>query len=266
MERMEAARREKEDGFIRALELLCLSSIQIENVLDFGCGLGITVQLLRDKLGLNAIGVDLSADFVETEYLHRCDLTDLLRKYPEGFFDAIYSIEVFEHLEHPGQILSMLGTLLKPGGKILINTGTREYLNKYDQELHYIDPLRRGHISIYSLKSLQVLAASIGREADFLGDRKYEVILAPATGPAEPHPENLERIRRLGEYFPVLFREYMRLVLVEKEFELRTIWALQLQKMVEAQSQGTRQSAAQKPLWRKLWTQVAGRQGGSANK
>lgn len=102
MERAEALRRESEDSFIRALELLYLSTIRVENILDFGCGLGLTVQLLREKLGLNAVGVDLSADFVETDYLHRCDLETLSGKYPPGHFDAIYTIEVFEHLEHPG--------------------------------------------------------------------------------------------------------------------------------------------------------------------
>jgi hypothetical protein len=95
MERAEARRREYEDCFVRALELIYLSTIRVENVLDFGCGLGITVQLLRDQLGLNAVGVDLSADFAAKPYLHRCELEELASKYPEGFFDAIYSIEVF---------------------------------------------------------------------------------------------------------------------------------------------------------------------------
>ena len=58
MERLEALRREREDCFDRALELLYLSTIPVRNILDFGCGLGITVTLLRESLGLNAVGVD----------------------------------------------------------------------------------------------------------------------------------------------------------------------------------------------------------------
>ncbi|MBZ5496179.1 MAG: class I SAM-dependent methyltransferase [Acidobacteriia bacterium] len=254
MERAEALRRESEDSFIRALELLYLSTIRVENILDFGCGLGLTVQLLREKLGLNAVGVDLSADFVETDYLHRCDLETLSGKYPPGHFDAIYTIEVFEHLEHPGRILSLLGALLKPQGKILINTSTREYLDKYDPERDYIDPLRRGHISIYSLKSLAHLATSIGRNAEFLGDRKYEVILSPADGqPAYPHPENIAHIRRLGDWCPVFLREYMRLVFLEREFETRSAWAAKLQKVVETLSPGAQHSPPKMPFWKKLW-------------
>jgi len=231
MERAEALRREKEDGFIRALELLYLSPIRVETVLDFGCGLGVTVQMLREKLGLDAIGVDLSADFVETEYLHRCDLQTLAAKYPPGHFDAVYSIEVFEHLDDPGSILSLLNGLVKPEGKLLINTGTREFLAKYDPELAYIDPLRRGHISIYSLKCFALLASMIGRKVEFLGARKYELILSPAAGQLSyPHAENLERFRRLGEWYPAFLSEYLRLVDVEREFESRSAWALQLLK------------------------------------
>jgi cyclopropane fatty-acyl-phospholipid synthase-like methyltransferase len=154
MERAEALRRENEDGFLRALELLYLSNIQVENILDFGCGLGVTVQLLRDKLDLNAVGVDISADFEKTEYLHKCDLKDLQSIYPSGHFDAIYSVEVFEHVRNPRQILCELKALLKPGGKILLNTATQECIQNYDPEMTYIDPIRRGHVSIYSLKSL----------------------------------------------------------------------------------------------------------------
>ncbi len=228
-ERLEALRREKEDAFVRALELLYLSTIPVTNILDFGCGLGCTVRLLRDKLGLNTVGVDISADFEETDFLHRCDLEDLSRKYPSRHFDAIYSIEVFEHLDDPKRVLTQLCGLLKPAGKILINTGTQEYISEYDPEMAYIDPLRRGHISIYSLKSLSKLASTVGYSAEFLALRKYAVILASeAAGSAFPHPDNLQRLRLLGDWFPALWQEYMRLVFLERDFDDKARWVSQL--------------------------------------
>ena len=220
MERAEAIRREKEDCFVRALELLYLSSIKVESVLDFGCGPGLTVDLLREKLDLNAVGVDISADFAESAHLHKCDLADLTAKYPPGYFDAIYSVEVFEHLVDPLKVLSQLHGLLKPGGKILINTSTQECIVKYDPEMSYIDPVRRMHISIYSLKSFSELASTFGYTASFLGDRKYVVVLSPSnSGASFPVPENLDRVRRLGDWFPMLLTEYMRLIFVEEEFD-----------------------------------------------
>jgi SAM-dependent methyltransferase len=235
MESEEARRREHQDSFLRALELVYLSAIKVNNILDFGCGLGITVQLLRDNLGLDAVGVDLSADLRACDYLHRCPVEALTELYPPGHFDAIYSIEVFEHLEDPQSVLSHLHRLLKPGGKILINTSTREFIAKYDPEQSYIDPTRRGHISIYSLESLKRLGSAIGYEADFLGARQYAIILSPAGAqPSFPEPENLERMSAIGAWHPLLMREYMRLVFVEKEFEEKAAWTIQLLQEVKA--------------------------------
>ena len=228
-ERSEALRREREDSFIRALELIFLSAIEVKNILDFGCGAGVTVSMLRDQLGLNAVGVDPYGEFEESSFLHRCSLKELHRKYPQGYFDAIYSIEVFEHLESPKETMAELSYLLKPRGKLLINTGTREFLGKYDPDNSYIDPLGRGHISIYSLKSLCSLGRFFGLNAQFLGDRKYMVLLEPpGTVESYPTPENLNTLARLGSWTPMLLREYIRLILLEKEFEERSQWASSL--------------------------------------
>ena len=267
MERREAIRREQEEGFIRALELLYISSIPVENILDFGCGLAATVNLLRERLGANAIGVDISADFEETDYLHRCSLESMLGKYPPGFFDAIYSIEVFEHLEHPNDTVKELGRLLKAGGKILINTSTREFIAKHDPQQTYIDPLRRGHISIYSLASLSRAAETIGYTASFLGDHQYTVVLAPQGEPASyPNDKNLERLRRLGEWYPPLLREYMRLLFIEKEFEEKSSWMMsevnhlhaekaalfgELKRQTEAVEAWARMA-----LWKRIWKRL----------
>jgi SAM-dependent methyltransferase len=228
MERLEALRREREDCFDRALELLYLSTIAVRNILDFGCGLGVTVTLLRQSLGLNAVGVDPTGEFEPSDYLHKVNLEELQQKYPRGYFDAIYSIEVFEHLEDPRRILTILSSLLKPGGKILINTGTQEYIKKYDPEAAYIDPSNRGHISIYSLKSFGVLAGFLGLKASFLGDRKYVTLLEPPSKSTFPHPDNLQTLRRMGDWFVPLISEYMRLVFVEEEFEKKSQWLAQL--------------------------------------
>jgi SAM-dependent methyltransferase len=253
MEEPEARRREQEDCFIRALELIYLSTIKVENVLDFGCGLGLTVGLLRDKLGLSAVGIDLSARFEPTEYLHRSELGELTRKYPPGFFDAIYSIEVFEHLEDPVRILRLLSGLLKPGGKMLINTGTREYAAQYDPE--YIDPTRRGHISIYSLESLKQLASTIGYEARFLGDRQYEAILSPSGEQGSfPHAGNVTVMNRLGPWCTSLLQEYLRLILVEKEFEDKCV----IISVLEAELESVRRNTVFPPggsiagLWKSI--------------
>jgi cyclopropane fatty-acyl-phospholipid synthase-like methyltransferase len=220
MEKLEAMRREQEDSLNRALELVYLSSIPVENILDFGCGLGITVSKLREILGLNAVGVDPYGEFVENEYLHRKSITQLIEIYGREYFDAIYSIEVFEHLENPKEVFRLLDELLKPGGKILVNTGTVEFLNQFDKEYNYIDPLVRGHISIWSLKSMSRLAKEFGYSASFMGARTYAMLLSKSGGGKDqPSVENRNKFKAIGTWYPQLMQEYLRLVEVEREFE-----------------------------------------------
>jgi SAM-dependent methyltransferase len=225
---------------MRALELIYLSTIPIKTILDFGCGSGLTVGLLRDKLGINAVGVDRFGEFTNSDFLHKRTLKELRLTYPRGHFDAIYSVEVFEHLESPRQTMEALHYFLKPGGKLLINTGTQEFLAKYDPEAHYIDPLIRGHISIYSLESFSVLARAVGLKARFFGDRKYMVLLEEAVARGSyPQPANLATLARLGDWVPPLFAEYIRLILLEEEFVDRTAWAISLDKQLSALRAGT---------------------------
>ena len=231
MERDEAARRERQDAFVRALELIYLSNVPVQRVLDFGCGQGVTVRMLRAGLGLDVVGADPYGEFEPCDYLLRLDAAQLASVYPVGYFDVIYSIEVFEHLADPVGVIRSLLQLLRPAGKLLINTGTREFLEQYDPEMHYLDPLVRGHISIYSLGSFQAMAGKFGATVGFMADRRYAVIVekpSEAVPSLFPLEENLQALERLGPWMPMLFREYMRLVELEREFVKRSEWALRL--------------------------------------
>jgi SAM-dependent methyltransferase len=220
-ESAEAVRREREDCFIRALELLYLSTIGVRRVLDFGCGLGITVQMLRDQLRINAVGVDPYGRFRQSNYLHKVPLTELRNIYGPESFDAIYSVEVFEHLTDPDAAVAELSSLLKPGGALLINTGTQEFLESYDPARNYIDPLERGHVSIYSLKTFCCLARRHGLDANFIAARSYVVLMRkPSGGDGRwPVERNIDTLRSLGDWFVPLVREYIRLVFVEGDFQ-----------------------------------------------
>ncbi len=219
-EEEEARRREEEDALNRAFELIFVSSIPVKRILDFGCGLGVTVEKLRKVLGMDAIGVDIYGQFEETPYLHRRSLEQVVAQYGPEAFDAIFSIEVFEHLEDPVSVMKQLDSILKPGGKILVNTLTIEAMEQSDPEKTYIDPLIRGHISIWSIKTFQKMAEMFGYSASFMGARKYAVLLTKA--PQEdstPSRSNMEVFRRLGSWCPQHMQEYMRLVYVERDFE-----------------------------------------------
>lgn len=213
----EAKRRQQQDAFLRALELIWISRHKVVNILDFGCGHGLTVEMLR-KIGFNAIGFDPNGQFEESSFLIK-SMENLCKIFPQGYFDAIFSVEVFEHLPDPVSAFKTIDYMLNPGGMILINTGTQEFLKRQDKNLNYIDPTVRGHISIYSLKTFTKLGSMFGYDASFLGDRKYEVILQKnGLIKNEPVNENLQTFTTyLGDWFPLLFREYIRLVLSHKD-------------------------------------------------
>lgn len=159
----EAVRRENEDCCLRALELIFLSKISVKKILDFGCGLGITVNWLRSQFGIEAFGIDKYGKFEPGPHLLKEDIliTDTLKR---DDFDAIMSIEVIEHL--PQQLIipifEQLRDLLKPGGLLLINTGTLEFTKEYPDNKGYIDPSVRGHISIFSRQTFKELADKLG--------------------------------------------------------------------------------------------------------
>ncbi|HEX3977589.1 MAG TPA: class I SAM-dependent methyltransferase [Solirubrobacteraceae bacterium] len=93
-------------------------------VLDFGCGSGVTVGLLR-RAGYDASGVDIrwpGADYGDIEH---SDLPEgTLRYYDQGgplpfeddTFDVIISDQVLEHVVPLEETVAELERVLKPGG------------------------------------------------------------------------------------------------------------------------------------------------------
>ncbi len=93
--------------------------------LDLGCGSGASVRAATD-LGWDAIGVDIDPLLVREgkESLGvdlRC-VSILDSGLPAGGFDFIKLRDVVEHLPNPLDVLTMVGTLLAPGGVALFIT------------------------------------------------------------------------------------------------------------------------------------------------
>lgn len=230
-ERVEALRREREDAVVRALELVYLCGRPIRTILDFGCGYGSTVATLRRLLDVdNVVGIDPFGEFSEAGHLHKLDAAGAVRQWGPQSFDAIYSIEVFEHLQDPRLVLTDLARLLKPGGALLLNTGTRDYLDTTSsaERDNYLDPTVKGHVTVYSLAGLRALAEHAGLLSRPIGMRAY-VLLMDAPGPRSvPCEENLRLLRGGGDWLPCLLREHVRLIDVEAELDRVGAWALSL--------------------------------------
>ena len=98
-----------------------------KRVLDFGCGCGRTVAWLLRDWQAEFHGVDVDAEAVEwcrknlrPGHFAACGPVPPLA-YPDDFFDIVYCLSVFTHLDEPMQDLWLneLHRILKPSGVLL---------------------------------------------------------------------------------------------------------------------------------------------------
>lgn len=92
------------------------------NCLVVGVGSGLELVLLRNKFK-NIDAYDLSiSDFCKDKF---SDLNLYEKKFSPRFrlkYDAIYAIELLEHLECPYEILSNFSQSLKKNGRLIVTT------------------------------------------------------------------------------------------------------------------------------------------------
>lgn len=95
-------------------------------VLDVGCATGYFARELQKK-HCTVWGIDnhqeaLSQAKKYCKAVHAIDL-DTAKKLPfeKSFFDYVLLLDVIEHLRYPHILLSVLGTYLKPNGKIILS-------------------------------------------------------------------------------------------------------------------------------------------------
>lgn len=84
-------------------------------VFEFGVGLGKNIALLPNKAGY-----DISKFAREFSEQKGIEVFADMAQVPEGHFDVVLSSHVLEHLEEPIANLQLLGSKLKPGGKLVI--------------------------------------------------------------------------------------------------------------------------------------------------
>jgi SAM-dependent methyltransferase len=93
-------------------------------VLDAGCGWGVTLDAL-ERRGYRADGMDISRRALERldrpgRALIEADLT---RPHPHGsgVYDAVFALDVIEHLDDDRAAVANLGALVAPGGVLVLS-------------------------------------------------------------------------------------------------------------------------------------------------
>jgi SAM-dependent methyltransferase len=94
-------------------------------VLDAGCGESTTLGECQPQL-TKLVGIDPIRSAIAVNPFERQKAQGTLESLPfaDATFAAIYSDSVFEHIDDPRRVTSEMFRVLKPGGKVLINTNS----------------------------------------------------------------------------------------------------------------------------------------------
>lgn len=132
--------------FIRPLSNAIFLSNMIpkdKTILDYGGGNGKTAEILRSQ-GYHATFWDVHSGLPK----------------PEGKFDVVVSIEVFEHTTDPVGTFKEALSFMKEDGVMYFTTLTNDGL-KHREIPWYLSP-RNGHVLMHSMESLEELGVKCG--------------------------------------------------------------------------------------------------------
>jgi 2-polyprenyl-3-methyl-5-hydroxy-6-metoxy-1,4-benzoquinol methylase len=146
----------QEEYYDRNLAMLESRLPRKGRILDFACAAGYFVEQAARR-GWEAHGVDvgewsrMAAERRGVRNIHIGLLSEL--RFPDGYFDAIYAAQVFEHLTSPTEDLAELRRILRKGGYLHVDVPNYRtvpimlnvddfYLNMPPQHVLYFTPGR----------------------------------------------------------------------------------------------------------------------------
>jgi len=135
----------------------------LKKIMDFGCGPGRFVTFLREK-GYDSYGCDPGEEFPAVPYFYKSDISAV----DAHDFDAIISIEAFEHVEDIKTVMTEIVKRLRKGGLLYVQTN----YTHVDSVLGwgYFD--FEGHVSFYNPKAMRILMDHAGLELIHFDNRK----------------------------------------------------------------------------------------------
>lgn len=146
-----------------------------KTVLDFGCGSGDYLKLIR-HYAASVCGVELQKDYVEELRRGGIDCFSNLDEIPNGSIDFCTSFHVLEHIPDPIMVLSLLKTKIKDRGAILIEVPhANDFLMSYAE----VDAFKQftlwsQHLILHTRDSLRRLLVAAGfRDVVISGVQRY---------------------------------------------------------------------------------------------
>jgi SAM-dependent methyltransferase len=135
----------------RAAYSLCERFLGSGRVLDLGCGVGHSIELLGDR---ESVGVDTNAQALsgQPRETHVADMREL--PFADASFGSVLAVQSLEHVPDPERVLAEAARVLVPGGVAVFVTPNRLTFGRPDE---IIDPY---HYVEYDAASLAELCGS----------------------------------------------------------------------------------------------------------
>lgn len=138
-----------------------LLGIKQKTILDYGCGLGTNVEKLNAYTEHIVFGYDAEKWSNSFPYI------DVLGKY-----DVIYFMHSIAHMQYIEHKLSKLREHLNPGGKVIVITPNKSWIEKVKNENYKPDPTVFKH---YNQAELRKMFEDSGYTVDMIGQFGEEI-------------------------------------------------------------------------------------------
>lgn len=125
--------------YVKRMELLIefAQAVHAKSVLDAGCGPGVVLSALRQRLPASRfVGVDLSTPMLKEAAAVGFPATRLLQAdvenlpFREASFDLVYALGVINFLDQPARFLASVCHVLKPGGYVVFTYPNKNSINR----------------------------------------------------------------------------------------------------------------------------------------
>jgi SAM-dependent methyltransferase len=163
-------------------------SFEGKTVLELGCNMGYIIDSFLQQENFQAIGAEINGEALKVARENHGDRIEFIQTtadkipLPDSHVDIIYTIDTFEHLSKPEEILTECWRILRPGGTMLIHFGA--WLTPYGSHLEDIIPIPWAN-TVFSMDTLLKVAANLYDSPDYTVACYF---LDPETGERKPNP------------------------------------------------------------------------------
>ncbi|OGG41022.1 hypothetical protein A2118_02135 [Candidatus Kaiserbacteria bacterium GWA2_50_9] len=155
-------------------EMLAFIPADAKKVLDVGCAEGVFSSLVKETFGAEVWGIELDTAAAACAQKHLDtvlvgDITALMEKLPDAYFDCIVCNDVLEHLVDPYTAVSALKGKLSAMGVLVFSLPNVRHLGNLKNLLIHRDwryedegILDKTHLRFFTEKSIRRLFADAG--------------------------------------------------------------------------------------------------------